>query len=274
MANKFKQKLSSVIRLEFKGILPALVIHEKYEKSIKWILRLLTVIGILSSLITIDRIEISLIFSILLLLLERFLEKAVLEYTSFVLIPLPEFEIDYNQWITNGFLIPKVVDENNISHIGPTFKDKDYAEMFFDYLTKWNWDSFIDEDESIVLSIVIENKTNYSMYIYNNPDQKQLDKIFKQDAVNKQLSKYGKRQQQLYTQLAFWKKLEYDEKYFIHQFLSNQKTNTKFYLTPSILPQGENSTPEFLFDYSILKFNYRLKYRNQITKNDLEYYLK
>lgn len=269
-----KVDLSTLIRIERKGWLPILIIHERFEPYIKWTLRILTFIGIASSLISIDDWCINLGLAVLLLLTEQFFERAIFEYTSIVMMPLPDFNIDHTQWCTNGFMIPETIDEDHLCYMGPTFKDREYAISFFNYLTKWNWDSFIDDENVIVVSIILEPNSEYTMYIYSNPNDRNLNKIFKEDAERKKLSKYGKKQQQLFTQMIFWKKLVYRESYFIHEFLTKQPTEGRFYLTPSVLPKTEHDKIEFLFEYAILKYNYKLKERSAVNKNDIEYYCK
>lgn len=49
---KWNNSRRSLVSLRFRKGLPRLVAYEKYEKSIKWILRILTSIGIISSVFT------------------------------------------------------------------------------------------------------------------------------------------------------------------------------------------------------------------------------
>jgi hypothetical protein len=269
-----KVELNTLVRLQWKGWLPMLTIHERFEKPVKWILRILTFIGIATSLVTIDEWYLSLGLALILLGVEQFFERAVFEYTTIVMLPLPDFDIDYSQWKTNGFRIANVVTEEIQSYMGPSFVSRDYAIRFFNYLMSWNWDSNIDDENSIVVSIVIEPNEKYTTYIYSNPQNKKLDIIFNQQAKQNELSKYGKQQQKLFTQMIFYNTLDFKPGYFIEQFLNRQSPNQKFNFVPSVLPNQHGQEPEFLYDYAIVKFGYRLKNRNQIGKNDVEYYLK
>jgi len=76
--------------------------------------------------------------------------------------------------------------------MGPSFRDRDYAMMFFTYLMSWNWDSAIDDENTIVVSFVIEQNEKYTTYIYSNPGRKSIDQIFNAEAKKNQLSKYEK----------------------------------------------------------------------------------
>lgn len=264
--------LKTLIRVDWKHGIPKLTIHERFETKVKWILRLLTIIGIITSIISINTWYLSLGLAVLLLVIEQFFERASFEYTTMVLMPLPDFEIDYTQWKTCGFMIPHTVGEDNLCYMGPSFLNRDYAIKFFSYLTKWNWDSSIDDENVIIVSIVLEPDSKYTMYMYSNPGRRSLDLIFKKDAKMNELSKYGKNQQKLFTQMIFWKTLAYNEDYLIHQFLTKQKPDGRFYFTPSVVPQSLNQEPEFLLDSAILKFGYKRKNREELNKKDVEYY--
>jgi hypothetical protein len=47
----WKVDLSTLFRVEWRKPFPKIVIHEKFEKYVKWTLRILTVIGIGTSLV-------------------------------------------------------------------------------------------------------------------------------------------------------------------------------------------------------------------------------
>lgn len=73
----------SLIDFEWTKKGPKLIIHEKYEKHIKWILRILTFVGVATSLISLEWYE-SLMLTLILLLLEQFIERSVFEYTTMI----------------------------------------------------------------------------------------------------------------------------------------------------------------------------------------------
>jgi hypothetical protein len=272
--NRFKVELNTLLRIEFKGIVPKLIVHERFEKHIKWIIRIITLIGIATSVITIDKWYLALSLATLILIIGQFFERTAFEYTTMVLMPIPDFAIDYSQWKTNGFMLPHVVSEEDRCYMGPSFKDRDYAISFFNYLKKWNWDRDIDDENIIVVSIVMEPDSRYTTYIYSNPGRKSLDTIFHKEEQNNKLSKYGKRQQKLFMQMIFCKTLDYREDYFIHQFLTKQSPNGKFYFIPSVVPKNPGEAVELLYEHGIVKYQYKLRQRSEINKNDIENYLK
>ena len=101
---KWKIDTSTIVRIEWHKPFPKLILHEKYEKFIKWILRILTLIGIATSIITLPPVY-SLLLSIALLLIEQFFERTVFEYSIFYVFNFPDFEIDYSQWTTSGYFL-------------------------------------------------------------------------------------------------------------------------------------------------------------------------
>lgn len=249
-----------------------MIVHERFEKKIKWILRAIAFIGIGTSVISIDKWYYSLGLSLIIFLVEQFFERTLFEYTTMVVQPFPDFQIDYSQWKTNGFMIPVEKNGEDLCYAGPTYQDKEYAVKFFEYLKSWNWGQSIDKDNNIILSFVIEADERYTTYLYANPGRKNLEEMFQEAAEENKLEKYGKKQQQFIMQMMYWHTLPFKDGYYIKQFLNFQKTNEPFYLTPSVLPKVEGQSVEFLFDNAILKYSYKIKNRDELTKSDHEFY--
>jgi len=43
--DRLKIELNILIRLEFKRFVPTLIVHERFEKYVKWTIRVITLIG-------------------------------------------------------------------------------------------------------------------------------------------------------------------------------------------------------------------------------------
>ncbi len=272
ISDDIKVESRTLIRLEWNGLLPVLIVHEKFESKIKWTLRIIAVIGIGTSLISIDSKLISLGVALLIFVIEQFFERTIFEYTTMVVQPFPDFDIDYSQWKTNGFMVPMTKNDEDLCYAGPTYVDKDYAIKFFDYIKSWNAGLLDDEEGNIILSFIIEPNEKYTTYLYANHGRKSLDKLFDAAAKKNQLTKYGKRQQQFVMQMIYWHTLDFKAGYYIKRFLDFQTADTNFYLTPSIIPKQEGQPSEFIFDSAILLKGYKLKNRAEVTKHDIEYY--
>ena len=95
--------LDSFIRLQWKRYYPKLILHEKFEKPVKWILRILAAVGIVISFLTLPY-WIGVIITLIIFGVEQLFENVVFEYSVIVQQPLPDFEIEYDQWLTNGWL--------------------------------------------------------------------------------------------------------------------------------------------------------------------------
>ena len=84
MIIKISDKLSidsrTLIRFEWKKFYPALIVHEKYENIVKWILRSIAFVGIALSVVSIPIWFISLGIALLILGVEKFFEKIIFEY--------------------------------------------------------------------------------------------------------------------------------------------------------------------------------------------------
>ena len=265
----------SLIRIEWGKFYPKLIVHEKFEKKIKILLRLLTAIGIGTSIISLSPVF-SLMLAIVLLGIEQFFEKVLFEYTIFVVQPYPDFEIEYSQWLTNGYLFPNPEfkeKHNLIYHFGPAYKTRDYANKFFEYLKSWNQaeNPSEDLDNNICLSFILEEDNSYTTYFYANPNRKWLDHMFYHYRKNNQLKLYGKNQQSMVMQMIYWKNLKIVEGTSFTKFIDEQPENKEFFFAPFFI---ENGTPIVLEKSKILKKHYSLKKRSELNKEDVEYHYK
>lgn len=270
----WKVDTSTFIRIEWNKPYPKLVLHEKFEKGVKWILRILTLIGITTSILTLPLIY-SLLLSIILALIGQFFERIIFEYSVFYISPLPDFDIDDSQWLTSGYLLlngenRKLLTEGYHNHFGPAYKDKNYAIRFFNYLRGWNDNQSIDFNNNICVSIIIENDEKYSVYLYPNIHEKKLDEYFPKYKKDMALKKYGKQQQELVMQILFGKK-NINQGNFFKQFIDDLKVSNEYYFTPFYVDNGNSIIIEEL---KILKSAIKIKNRNDLTIKDLEYHFK
>lgn len=264
----------TLFRFEWRKFYPVLVIHEKFENKLKWTLRIIAFIGIASSVIAINQWYISLIISILIFLIEQFFERTVIEYTTMVIQPPPNFKIEYGQWKTNGFMIPRIKNGIDFPYFGPSYSDKSYAIAFFNYLRSWIDNGSNDDiNNNLVVSLVIEPDNRYTTYFYANLGRKRLDYMFDILKEKTKYEKYGKRQQQFMAQMFYWNTLDLKEGSYIKQFLDFHDPSDPYFFTATVL-QPFDLPPKFLFDYAIKKYHLKIKNRDELDKSDPEFQFK
>ena len=139
--------------------MPHIKINEKYQKSVKWILRLLTLIGIVSSVIAFSTWYYSLLFSIIMFVVEQIFEQIIFTHSIMLVQPLPQ-NWDASKW--TGMVM--ATNEKDL-FLGFGFSDKTVGIDFLDTLFAWNEDKDVN-DGNIQLSLVQEDKDNYSVHIY------------------------------------------------------------------------------------------------------------
>lgn len=139
--------------------MPHIKINEKYQKSVKWILRLLTLIGIVSSVIAFSTWYYSLLFSIIMFVVEQIFEQIIFTHSIMLVQPLPQ-NWDASKW--TGMVM--ATNEKDL-FLGFGFSDKTVGIDFLNTLFAWNEDKDVN-DGNIQLSLVQEDKDNYSVHIY------------------------------------------------------------------------------------------------------------
>ncbi|MFV8226904.1 hypothetical protein [Christiangramia aquimixticola] len=263
----------TLIRVEKRKYFPKLIVHEKYENHVKWFLRIIGIIGIATSFLILPY-EIGILLTILITLLEQFLEKTLFEYTIMILQPFPDFKIDYSEWLTNGYVMYRENEDENLeklNYFGPVYKTREYAEKFFNYIRSWNQDSDSDLENNICISFIIEPDTKYSTYLYANPHRKWIQPMFEDYEQKMKLEKYGKDQQSMLMQMIFWNKLRMKEGMLFTEFIEIQKNRDQFYFAPFYI-DGDNLV--LLKELRVLKNTFKFKGRSELTENDSEFHLR
>jgi len=267
---KWKISLKSVISIRWQNHLPRLVIHEKYEKPVKWGLRTFTFFGIVSSVIAFPIWYISLLFAILLFLIEQFFEKSIFQYTSIYVQPMPDFKYDPKEWKAMAFAFPQNSDPKLLNVVGCAFATKEYAHDFFKLLKAWNYDEAEDNNNNICLSFIVENEKEYSVYLYANPERKTVGQFFQEAEKHQKYEKYGKEHQRLIMQMVFCKIFPYGANSRLKMFIEKQSLEHPFWLKPFIMK--ENGQIEMIYNEApILKYLYKFKSRHELTKREYEY---
>lgn len=193
--NYFRSKFDIVIQNK----LPHIKVNEKHEKKVKWILRVLTIIGIASSLIAFSQWYYSLIFSLVLFIIEQTFEQIIFTHAVMLVQPLP------NNWNASKWtgMIFATDDTNNFLGFG--FSDRKVGLDFFNTIFAWNEDSEINTGK-IQLSLIQEDENNYSVHIYPTADRTFIkENIDKQELAFDKKVNAGKELNILLVQMCFCK---------------------------------------------------------------------
>ncbi|MCK9569250.1 hypothetical protein M0R72_09955 [Candidatus Pacearchaeota archaeon] len=268
----FFRKFFRDIRIDKKK--KRLVLNEKYEKAVKYTLRISTFLGIISSVLTLP-IEFSLIISILLVLIEQILEKTIFMFNTLFVQPIPAPEdLKKAEWYANrfGFIQGNVADKKFL--VGLVFKDKEAGKKIFECISAWNNLETWDMEDNIKLSFIIEDDQNYSTYLYPSENRKIMKKFWSK------IRKNGKQHNKLIYMLIMCKVFPYGKDSSFYKF---KKEYEDFYLfTINGKPQEykqftlegfyiENGKMIPLDNPPIQKFHLKIKNRKDLTKEDVEY---
>ncbi len=192
--NKRKLKFEVVI----KNKVPRIQVKEKYEKKVKGITRLITVVGILISVVSFSAWYFSLGVAILIFVIGQIFEKVIFAYTIMMVQPLPE------KWDGAKWTLMIVGYKDNTPILGFGFNDEEVAKDFFNTILSWNNGKYKNEN-NIVISLVLEDANNYSVHVYPNLERDFVIKSMKETKEHFKYDKYGKEQTNLVMQIDFCK---------------------------------------------------------------------
>jgi len=266
----WRVKLSSLISVQWHNRLPRLVIHEKYEKRVKLISRLIAGAAIATSLLTIPTWYLRLSVALAIFFVELFLERAIFLYTSIYVQPFPDFMIEGEKWTDMGFAFPENPTPDQLNVVGPVFSDREYAHKFFELVRDWNYHQSEDTDNNICLSFIRENARQYSVYLYPNLERKSVGQFFDVAEEQQKYDKHGKEHQQLVVLMIFCNIFKYGKDLGLKKFAEIQSNDKPFWLKPFI-KEDEETLSMMNEEKSILKYDFKLADRKQLNKKEIEY---
>lgn len=250
--------------------IPTIKINEKHEKTIKRIVRTITVIGILISIISFSDWYYSLGVTIVLFIVDQFFEKVLFTYTVMLVQPFPK-KWDGSKW---SLMAVGYFEDHYVLAFG--FDSKVVADDFFDTLLSWN-DGKTINDGDVCLTLVLENSNNYSVHVYPL-----MQRDFVREGINrikneKALEKYGKEQTNLVVQMSFRKVFPNGQRSAYNLLKNNNKDILICTYDTSNFNQSRPESYESLRPYDdrrILCKEIKVKRRKEldIQKESVEYY--
>jgi len=270
----------SFITISCQNKIPNIILHEKYERFIKWLIRILIIIGILLSLLTLPW-QLSVLSSIILVIIEIILEKIVFKYTILFIQPIPKYRL--NSWLAMIFLLP--IQEGIVVKIGMLFDDEKTAKEIFECLLAWNYFEYSDPENNIQITFVIENEEEYSTYIYPSYSRKSIIFAKKQIERKKLEEKEIKEHEMLVMTAIFCRTFGNPPNSSFRQFISQYHEGETFefgvFAKSDKFPELVEGRPIFLRynsdlgvyeSKSILKNHLKIIQRSELTDKDLEYH--
>jgi hypothetical protein len=250
-------------------LIPRLFLHEKNEKRIRWTLRLLTGIGIATSVVSLPWQQ-SLLLAIALVAVNYFLEQTLFYYTSLYVQPLPDFTYDPKKWVANAFVsVGEPSDPSSQKIVGLVFNDAEYAEKFFDLLRSWSSSISDDSERNICLSFITDEDMYY-VYLYPSFEKSSIKQTHEELRRDNSVRKYGKEHLGLVMALIICKGFETKHGYALGLFTENHPQDKPFLLAPFI--HKSESNPEPLFGIEPIRmYGYKAKIPSELTQNDFEH---
>lgn len=258
------QFVKTLVSLDTSGDFPRLVVHEKYEHKIKWVLRGLALVGIVVGGFSFSVWYYGVGVAILILAVQQFFERVLFEYTAIHVSAMP-LRYDPEEWIGVAFAF--AAKDGVPDMIGPAFRDRAYAEDILGVMRSWNYAEREDPNNYIRLSFVMENENDYAIYIYPSSRRPSTKKFFEDTEAESKDEKRGKRLMRLMIAMTFCKVFPRKNS-LLPQFHERNQGTQPFLLTTFFKVEGGYSP---LVDGAILKSSYKFVKREELAKADYEY---
>lgn len=227
-------------------------------------------IGLLSSLLSFS-IPLSFALALCLLLLEQFIERIVFTYAIMYVQPMPDFTYDPREWAGMGYAFPRdQSDEKKLNVVGPAFRTEEFAEKFFGLLRTWNYNDEVDQEDNVCVSFIIEEDSEYTVYIYPNKDRPSAKSFWEEIEKKLNASEQTRKYDRLLIQFKFVHSFPLHEgSSLFNMFRETQQAERPFWFQPFLFK--EDGQIEMLHIKPILKFHWTIKERSEVTPGEIEF---
>ncbi|SRR5258706_460226 len=246
-----------------------ITIPEMFKPVIKWIKWILSIVGLLTSLIVFSTIIAAFIVVLALWFLGLFLETFTFSYKILFVHPLPDFDIDGAKWLGmtfGGYRSHDGMEE--IRAAGMLFSERSYAENVFAWLLRWNQGSRDDRRNNICCSIILKDEESYVFFAYPNPESTIAKRFFKQESEARLLQSSPDKQLPMFFQIVLGKQCKISPKSYIHNFIANYNKGEDFRLE---IAYAEHENPVIVGVFR--KDQIKIKRETELSKKDIEFSL-
>lgn len=252
---------------EVKNGLPRLFLHEKHEMHVRWALRILTAIGVVLSVVTLDW-YIALALSLLFVGLDAFLERTLFYYSS-MFVGNMLLDYDPNEWVGTVIVsIGEPEDSQSRKIVGVWLRTEGYARRFFEVLHSWTGKNDGTQGDLRLTFIVDEDQ--YFVFMYCDPDRESFKTMTDKITERLRLEKYGKEHVPLAMFQVLCKGFDTSKGFALGMFLDTNPPGKEFLLAPYVM--AENGTPKPSESAEPIRMTaYKFKLPDALNKEDFEY---
>ncbi len=230
----------------------------------------LTFIGLVSAFFYFKSVFMAFLFGLGIYLLSSLLEKVIFSYTNLYIQPLPDFEIESNKWIAMAFGYSEPKLRIHIPLIRMVFSNEEYGKKIYSLLLSWNYDQVKDVDNNICTSIILDGKDDYIFFCYPSIERETVTNFFRTCEKEGKEKSVTDIQTKLFTTLILGKKFKITPLSYLPTFLKRYRDgNGYLFEIAKKIPQG--NTEKIEGTHSILKFNLKVKNKDELTRKDIEY---
>ncbi len=249
--------------ISFKKGIPKIHVNEYYEKWIKWILRILTLVGIISSVFAFSQWYLNLLLAVCMLGIQQLLEKTIFIYYTFYLSAIPKYNSE--DWKGMVWVHSESVS-NNYFEVGMFFSTREAAQRIFPIIKHWSKEGDDDKNNLIQVSVVVNRDADdYHVYIYPNTE---LDPDYLATKAQRDKEQPQKEHVIKTISIMFCKGFNYASSSF-PRFQKFYKDGDFYFLCAYVF---EDNKPVKLSSLGAIRKNIlKIKNQKELTRSDREY---
>lgn len=265
-----KNRLHFLVQIKKTDHFFKLIISEKYKKWVKFSKYLITILGLVSSLLVFPSILLSFFFALILFLIQSFIEATIFSYVALYIQPMPEFQLHPEKWLGMSFGYAINSDKTvEIPTVAMLFDDETYARKVHNLIRSWNYGEYNDKDRNIKMSVILRGNNEYVFFVYPSINRKTVEDFFTNAETERKQKSLTDVQFQLLAQLILGKGCRITSTSYLPTFIKRYKPGVPFYFQVFIYNNGNIHVLNDLKD--ILIHNLKIKNESDLTRKDIEY---
>jgi len=254
-----------------KGYFFQIIVHEKYRSYIKTVKYFLTFISLISAFFYFKSVFVAFFFGLGIYLLSSYLEKIVFSYANMYIQPLADFEIENDKWIGMSFgYAEEPKSKSHIPLVGMVFSNEEYGRKIYSLLLSWNYGQLKDVDNNICMNIIWDAKNEYIFFCYPSMNRETITEFFKTCEKERKKKSLTDVQMRYFLTLILGKRFKMTPSSYLPTFLRRYRDGIP-YLFRILKTAPQDSTDKIKGTHNILKFNLKVKNKDELTRKDIEY---
>jgi hypothetical protein len=246
------------------------IIPERHRGKVKFFKYIFAAIGLFSAFIIFGSVWITFAFGFVIYVISLALEKISFQHVYAFIHPLPNFDMDPEQWRGVGFGYAAPPNgEYEVPIVSMIVSSLDYVKKLESLFLSWTNGKYEDEVKNVHMTVVVLNAEEYIFFCYPNPKRPITERFFQSARDTLKNKSLEDEIAEHHITLVLGKRCKVGKGSYFPQFRkrfgSGVPVAFDFILPPYDPLKKAEGIPSFIF------FDFEIKDKSELTRKDFVY---